>query len=205
MDDAEENHGWTLGVAGDDATTGVWIRDVPVSSSYQPGTDHTPDPGTMCFVTGNAAPGDGAGVNDVDGGKTTLLSPVFDLSDRSWAGLTYWRWYVDETAYDDAFYVDLSNDDGATWHSLEVVTASAYPWVYVEIDDLGSIVPLTDQMRLRFVAEDVGQGSLVEALIDDLEILASDASAHRRPRRSRLRAESAGLSKSGGGGGLIAV
>jgi len=172
VDDAETDQGWTLGVPGDNADTGDWIRADPVGTAYQPEDDHTPDPGTISFVTGNANPGDSAGTNDVDGGRTTLLSPTFDLDGAAWASLSYWRWYTDESNNDDAFYIDISNDGGDNWQSLEVVSASAYPWVKATFDDLASVIPLTDQMQLRFIAEDIGQGSLVEALIDDLEVVA---------------------------------
>ena len=172
VEDGELDQGWQMGVAGDNATTGHWIRANPVGTSYQPEDDHSPDPGTLCFVTGNANPGDGDGTNDVDGGRTTLLSPVFDLSGASWAGISYWRWYTDETNHDDDFKVDISNDGGASWQALELVSDSVYPWVKAEFDDIASIIALTDQMRLRFIAEDIGSGSLVEALIDDLEVVA---------------------------------
>ncbi|MDP6418425.1 MAG: M20/M25/M40 family metallo-hydrolase [Candidatus Krumholzibacteria bacterium] len=172
VEDGEIDQGWQLGVAGDNATTGHWIRADPVGTSYQPEDDHSPDPGTICFVTGNANPGDSPGTNDVDNGHTTLLSPVFDLSEASWAGLSYWRWYTDETSHDDDFFVDISNNGGTTWQVLEIVDDSAYPWVKAEFDDLASIIPLTSEMRLRFIAEDTGSGSLVEALIDDLEVVA---------------------------------
>jgi len=148
------------------------VRADPVGTSYQPEDDHTPDPGSICFVTGNAAPGDPAGTNDVDGGRTTLISPRFDLSGASWASVSYWRWYVDATSEDDVFRVDISADDGDTWQSLESVTESAYPWVRAVFENVGATIPLTGDMRLRFIAEDVGEGSLVEALVDDLEVVA---------------------------------
>lgn len=172
-DDGEASTGWQFSAPGDNATTGHWILADPVGTSYQPEDDHTPDPGTLCFVTGNGPPGGSAGANDVDGGRTTLVSPVFDLAGANWANLSYWRWYTLETAFDDEFVVSISNDGGVTWQTLEVVDASAYPWVKAEFDDLGAIIPLTDQMRLRFVAEDTGQGSLVEALIDDMQVVAT--------------------------------
>ncbi|MCP4547991.1 MAG: M20/M25/M40 family metallo-hydrolase [bacterium] len=172
IEDCETDQGWQLGAAGDDATTGIWIRANPVGTSYQAEDDHSADPGTLCFVTGNADPGDTAGTNDVDGGRTTLLSPIFDLSDATWAGLSYWRWYADATTLDDDFFVDISNDGGDNWQNLETVLESAYPWVKAEFNDLAGIIDLTAQMRLRFVAVDEGGGSLVEALIDDLEVVA---------------------------------
>jgi hypothetical protein len=173
VEDCEADLGWTLGAPGDNASTGIWIRADPVGTSYQPEDDHSADPGTICFVTGNANPGDSAGANDVDDGHTTLISPIFDLDEASWASISYWRWYTDGTNNDDTFRVDISNDAGGSWSELETVTASAYPWMKVEFEDLGSRITLTDQMQLRFIAEDIGSGSLVEALIDDLRIVAT--------------------------------
>ncbi|MBC8205421.1 MAG: hypothetical protein H8E87_07920, partial [FCB group bacterium] len=51
FDDVELETGWTLGVPGDDATSGIWVREDPVESIadngnvVQPENDHTPDPG----------------------------------------------------------------------------------------------------------------------------------------------------------------
>ena len=172
IDDLEIEPGWSSGAPDDDAEFGLWVWSDPVGTAYQPEDDHSPAPGRFCFVTGNAEPGDPAGKNDVDGGKTTLLSPPFDLSRAAWAGLSYWRWFADEVAQDDRFQVDLSNDGGSTWINLEMIRGNAYPWVRVSFDDLGARIPLTEAMRLRFVAEDRGEGSLVEAAVDDLEVLA---------------------------------
>ena len=169
VDDMETDQGWTAGVPGDDATTGLWLRADPVGTEYQPEDDHTPDPGTLCYVTGNSFPGDSAGAQDVDGGATTLLSPVFDLSGATWAEVSYWRYYVVETTYDDVFTVDISNDGGASWTDLETVDATT-PWYRARFELDGGALPLTDQMQLRFIAEDTGGGSLVEALIDDVAI-----------------------------------
>jgi len=167
-DDAETERGWTYGATGDGATTGIWLRADPVGTQYQPEDDHTPDPGHICFVTGNGAPGGGAGDQDVDGGRTSLVSPIFSLEGAVWANVSYWRWYVDATSLDDDFYVYVSNDGGGSWQLLERVTQSAYPWTAAAFRDLGLSLSLTAQMRLKFVAEDVGSGSLVEAAIDDL-------------------------------------
>ena len=75
VNDMESDPGWTVGAAGDAATTGIWVRADPVGTNVggieiQPELDHTTDPGTQCFVTGNAAPSDPVGTNDVDGGRT---------------------------------------------------------------------------------------------------------------------------------------
>lgn len=170
-DDAEMERGWTYGVAGDNATSGIWLRADPVGTDYQPEDDHTPAPGHICFVTGNGAPGGGNGDQDVDGGRTTLVSPQIDLSGAEWAEISYWRWFVDATTQDDVFLVEISDDGGATWHNLETVSATASPWTHAAFSLPGAGVNLTAQMRLRFIASDTGGGSLVEALIDDVMVI----------------------------------
>jgi len=177
QDDAEIDRGWTLGVAGDQATTGRWVREDPVGTSNpsppyigQPEDDHTPNPAAICFVTGNAPPGSAVGTNDVDNGCTTLLSPIYDLSGAHEAVLHYWRWYTNETTLDDPFTIDISSDGGTTWQSLEIVgPGTVQPWIEV-VKFLRCQVTLTGQMRLRFIACDQGQGSIAEALIDDLTL-----------------------------------
>jgi hypothetical protein len=90
-DDFESNLGWTVGDAGDSATTGVWNRGDPEGTPAQPENDHS-SAGTLCWVT-NGSAGGSIGTNDIDGGQTTLLSPLFDLSAHPEAVVSYWRWY----------------------------------------------------------------------------------------------------------------
>ncbi len=177
-DDVEIDRGWTLGLPGDTATTGRWVRVDPVQTVstgtptiiYQPEDDHTPAPGVNCFVTGNGVPGGGPGDQDVDGGCTTLVSPIFDVSGAHEAVVRYWRYYTNETTLDDVFSVDISSDGGTTWAPLERVgPGSAQPWREFE-RAIRCAVTLTSQMRLRFIACDQGGGSLTEALIDDVFI-----------------------------------
>jgi hypothetical protein len=170
FDDAEADLGWTFGIAGDNATSGLWLRADPVGTTYQPEDDHTPAPGHICFVTGNGAPGGAPGDQDVDGGRTTLVSPLIDLSGAEWAEIAYWRWYVDATSLDDDFLVEISDDNGVTWTNLETVGDTASPWTRAAFTLPRPNVDLTAEMRLRFIASDTGNGSLVEALIDDLMV-----------------------------------
>jgi len=176
--DFESDQGWTVGAAGDDATTGIWERVNPNGTSYesgpvQPEDDHTADPGVLCWVTGNAPAGSGQGENDVDGGRTTLLSPLFDLSAHQHAGLRYHRWYTNNTGGSpgqDLWQVDVSNDDGQTWVNVESTSNSLRSWQEVDVE-LSALLDLTDQMRFRFIASDEGDGSVVEAAVDDFVVL----------------------------------
>ena len=171
-----EDTDWQLGVAGDGATGGVWVRVDPVSTWYgnimvQTENDHTEDPGTLCFVTGNAPPGGHSGLEDVDGGCTTLMSPVFNLSGSETAFVNYWRWYAEAgAAIDDEFAVDVSDDGGASWAALERVESMANEWTEVSVD-LTTLIDMTDQVVFRFVACDLNVEGLVEAAIDDFQIV----------------------------------
>jgi len=166
---------WQLGVTGDTATTGVWIRDDPVGTEYggidiQPEDDHTASPGVKCFVTGNGPVGGAAGENDVDGGCTTLMSPTFDLSDALMGFVKYWRWYGEGgLSEDDEFVVEVSSNGGGSWVNLETVISRENSWQVVTVD-LATLIPLTSQVVFRFIACDLNDGGLVEAAIDDFSI-----------------------------------
>ena len=84
--DFEDGQGdWVIGDNSDDATAGIWELAQPNATyndngfQIQPGVDNTPDPGSYCFITGNGYDESNGGFDDVDGGKTTLYSPVFNL------------------------------------------------------------------------------------------------------------------------------
>ena len=174
-DDMEADTGWTAGAPGDGATTGIWNRMDPQPTAAQPGDDHTPDPATICWVTDGLA-GATIGERDVDNGRTTLISPALDLSGQSEAILSYWRWYSNNQGGSpnaDVFTVDVSNDNGATWTNAEVVGPSGAGtgggWFEHSFRVADLIAP-TAEMKLRFIAEDAGAGSIIEAAVDDLLI-----------------------------------
>ncbi len=173
----ETSGGWTVGDAGDDATSGVWERAQPAGTSAAPGADFTSAPGASCFVTQKGVAGGVPGAADVDGGKTTLISPVFDLSSGGapYQRVTarYRRWYSNDLGgwTDDAWRADVSNDGGTSWTNVETVTLGENTWVPVAVDLL-AVVGVPGRLRFRFVPEDAGNGSVVEAAVDDFEIIA---------------------------------
>jgi choice-of-anchor B domain-containing protein len=175
--DMETDQGWTGGVAGDDATTGIWTRGNPLGTLAQTGDDHTPG-GSDCWFTGQGPSGGGLGDNDVDDGTTTLMSPVFDLSNLSEPNISYWRWYVNEAAgapaADDSFAIDISNDSGSNWTSVELLAPQlveqAGGWIQ-SVFRVADYVKPTATVQLRFLARDLNNGSIVEAALDDFQIL----------------------------------
>ena len=182
LEDFEADKGWKSGDASDNATSGMWLRANPVGTRVnqtpvQPEDDHTEGAGANCFVTGNAGVNDAAGANDVDGGKTTLYSPVFDLTSYRNPLLRYYRWYSNNAGASpgqDFWEVHISNDSGKTWVEVERTNETDNSWRKVFFF-AQKLLPLTNKMRLRFVAQDQEPGSLVEAAVDDFEILEVDA------------------------------
>ncbi len=176
-DDFETNRSWTVGP--NTATTGLWIRGVPVATAAQPGSGRT-GTGSSCFFTGQGVVGGTLGAADVDGGLTTLVSPTIDLTGFADATVSYYRWYSNGTSaapYADLFTVDVSVNNGATWTRAETIGPGsvsnpdtnpgwrAASWTF---SSLGLVA--TNQVKLRFIADDAGAGSVVEAAIDDVLI-----------------------------------
>jgi len=171
-DDFETDKGWTAGIPGDDATTGMWERCDPQGTEAQPEDDHTPAPGVNAYITQCAA-GTSQGSYDIDGGTTTLLSPIFDLGGYPNVRVRYYRWYSNDTGSEpgtDYWVVSVSDDSGSTWENLENTNETRRDWTLMEFD-VGSKVDLTDGVQFRFVASDLGAGSLVEAGVDDFSLV----------------------------------
>ncbi|MEM1331006.1 MAG: M14 family zinc carboxypeptidase [Planctomycetota bacterium] len=164
-DGMETDTGWTVGAPADSAFTGVWERAEPQATAAQPGADASPN-GALCWIT-QADAGTGLGSFDIDGGATTLFSPVYDLTGAQDALIEYTLWYSNNqgSAVDDELKVQLSND-GITWTDLEVLTGSTSGWEtrsFVVSDFLS----IADMLQMRVIADDSGGGSIVEAGLDD--------------------------------------
>ena len=134
----------------------------------------------QCWVTGQGPLGGGLGDNDVDGGQTTLVSPALDAAAVADAYVGYWRWFSNNQSaspFEDVFQIDISSDDGATWVPLETVGPDGPEvsggWIFQQFRVADFVAP-TSQVRLRFIAGDLGAGSIVEAAVDDVQILSLD-------------------------------
>ncbi|MEY3143158.1 MAG: hypothetical protein RLY21_1651 [Planctomycetota bacterium] len=160
-------------------TAGGWVAGTPIgtisgSNQSSPSSDATPGSGVRAFVTGLGVAGGTASSQDVDGGPTTLTSPVFDLSDAASASLTVSLWFFCDdiasgtTSQADAFRVEVSN--GGAWVLMEDIrtnlNTSWSPRTYA----IESFVPLTSTVRVRFVTADVGNNSTTEAGVDEFTL-----------------------------------
>ena len=171
-DDFESDLGWSVSTT---ALDGPWERAVPIPHSTclrgNPGEDA--DGSGMCYVTDNAAP---ANCNtDVDDGATTLTSPIMDATVPE-TFVTYWRWYDNtfgNAPNQDTFLVEVSDNGGSTWTTLEIVGPggpdSNGGWIQVSYR-VGDFVANTSQFRIRFTASDTDPQSVVEAGVDGVEL-----------------------------------
>lgn len=171
-DDFQTNQGWS--VSGD-AASGVWERGVPAGDGDRGDPLSDGDGSGQCYLTEN-----GPDDTDVDGGTTVLTSPLMDAlgnGNAVSAVLSYYRWYsndVGNAPASDIFVVEISNNDGQSWVELETVGPAGNEvsggWFHKTFNISDYVTP-TDQMRLRFSASDLGDGSVVEAAVDGIEIM----------------------------------
>ncbi|MFG0259036.1 MAG: GC-type dockerin domain-anchored protein, partial [Phycisphaerales bacterium JB041] len=151
-DNFDDDFGWT--VINENVSAGGWKRSIVQGN---PNDDY--NGGGKAYITGN-----GLGNPDLDGGPTRLLSPTFDLSGLGDPYLGYARWFsaVDST---DRLTVELSDDGGATWATVEDLTDQGNQWVFVS-HRVADYVSLTGDVVVRFSAVDGGSDSRVEGGID---------------------------------------
>ena len=175
--------GWLVGDANDSATAGIWELAEPVATyddennQIQPESDFSDD-GTFCFITGNGFEVNNGGFDDVDGGKTTLYSPIFNIDGLNEVIVTYWRWYtnnVGDNGNNDKWIVSVS-ENGINWTDLENTTQSNTSWEKQRFI-LSDYINLNQSIQFKFIAEDIfydgddgSGGSLVEAAIDNFII-----------------------------------
>ena len=170
--DMENAGDWTGSAPGDNATTGVWVNVDP-NGVFEGATEISPEddhsvPGTMCWVTGQDEAGAAQGGNDVDGGTTTLVSPLFDISSYDGLEVQYHRWYSNNSGNapgEDNWVVQASAQDGS-WVNLENTSATNQSWQMMNFI-LAEHLTLGNSLQFRFVASDLINGSIVEAAVDD--------------------------------------
>lgn len=183
-DALDEAPDWTVDPDDDDtATTGTWALDVPELGSLlgivtQPGADQSPGASKLAFVTGPVR-GLSSTTFDVDGGRTTLESPIFAVESARDPTLVFYHWFVGEDfsvqggpvpVAGAALTVLGSSDGGGTWVELAAITERTAQWTRTALR-LRDRLPITDRMRFRFVVADPSVSGVVEAGVDDLSIV----------------------------------
>jgi hypothetical protein len=158
QDDFQTDQGWL--VQNISLLSGAWQRGVPAGAGDRgdPTTDY--DGSGKCYVTGNCA-----GDCDVDGGPTRLISPQFGLADAGYYQVSYARWFYNDNQDVDRLTVEISNNNGASWVTVESVPHVGTYWVYRTFNVSDYITP-TAQVKVRFSAVDYPNNSITEAGID---------------------------------------
>jgi hypothetical protein len=179
----ESDSGWTAHAPTSTATGGQWIRATPATSTTTtalatPDFDHSPS-GTGCFLTGlGSRTNVSDAASDVDNGYTILLSPRLNLAGLTEPTISYWRWFYTNSvagATADQLIIQISNNDGASWTAVELLTPGAQSrggWIFHEFRVADVIAP-TDSVRVRFIASDTSPESVIEAALDDFSVAAA--------------------------------
>ncbi|MGB0846868.1 MAG: hypothetical protein ACPGSM_09080, partial [Thiolinea sp.] len=173
-DNFDEGSSWTLNPLGDDtASAGQWNHGIPETTRFQAITIQ-PGPvagGGKAMVTGYSA-GATVGSHDIDGGKTTVRSPLIRLPAESGYQLTL-----------DYYFAHLWNTTDADYLHLYVVTqngqrqpifqqrgqAKNQPGIWKTLtSDLSEFSG--QSIYLDIETADGGTGSIVEAAFDNLRI-----------------------------------
>jgi aminopeptidase S len=174
-DTFETATGWTTNASGTDtATTGLWERGDPAATSSngakQLGTTVS---GVNDLVTGRLA-GTDAGTHDIDGGVTSIRSPLIALPTSGTLTLSL-SWYLahgSNSSSADFFRISVVHNGGTTtlFNQAGAATNRNGAWT----SGSWSLSAYAGQsIRLVFSAADASTASLVEAGVDDVRITSS--------------------------------
>lgn len=184
FDGAFDSTKWEIGTFQDDnATAGKWIVATPIPSYVsgvicQPGTDHTTGTG-RCLVTGNAPSStSAAGTADVDGGSTSVVTPMYDISGFQKPIVEYFRWYANDLGINkrnDYWEVTIKEETETIWQErIDYTNCPDYSWRR-NMARVRDYIPTSNKIQLKFTASDnivssaTQQGqSTVEAAVDDI-------------------------------------
>jgi hypothetical protein len=168
-DDFETDKGWAL-AGTNTATTGQWQRANPEATNSsgvkQQGTTVS---GSFDLVTGATA-GASAGVNDLDGGVTTIQSPAIAIPAGGTVTLSFSSYFAHGTnaSADDFFRVQIVGATTATvFQQLGSATDvdAAFAARSVNISQFAG-----QTVRIVISASDNAGASLVEAAVDNVLI-----------------------------------
>ncbi len=176
-DDFETDKGWLVNPGGtDNATKGMWERANPEETShngfiYQLNTTVS---GTNALVTGPLL-GSGVGSHDVDGGITSIRSPQISLpvSNDLILGFSYYLAHFSNAGPEDYLRVSVSGTSNQVIFEENGVSSTerGAQWKRVEFD-LSSFAG--QDVSIFIEIGDIGDATLLEAGIDDLDIILSE-------------------------------
>jgi len=171
-DTGETDEGWTTSFVPlqPGGVDGAWERGVPhiwadPRGAPQADFDHV---GTgKCWLTSNNAV---TSNSDVDNGSAYLTSRVFAIANGD--TLSYAAWYNDyqNTANTgDGLYLQYQTAAAAPWVALRSYPTPSPTWRTARLI-VGTDMPASPTMRIRFIASDASTGSIVECGVDAIKI-----------------------------------
>jgi hypothetical protein len=162
-DDFETDKGWT--VSGF-VFEGDWERGIPVNNNRgDPDSDY--DGSGQCYLTEND-PSDPN--SDIDAGTTILTSPPFDMNTGGVISYAYWIDAGPGSFDEDFLIVSISTDPGGLiWTPVRAHTIAQPIWKLDAIL-IGTEVPASASVRIRFSASDLSVGTIVECAVDAVRV-----------------------------------
>ncbi|MCX6153841.1 MAG: T9SS type A sorting domain-containing protein [Candidatus Kapabacteria bacterium] len=192
IDDFEKQRDWEIGSPDDDNTIGNWVRvkpnelSFPVLGIYKPGNNHTLN-GQNCYTTGIGSTNPDliqSVTESCPNGKTTLISPVYNLSNLQNPTIKYYQYFAQlvlgyedtsKSTADIGLTTELSNDAGKNWKLIRTDTAKETQWNCIKFKFGDFLTPTAlSQIRFTYHGGKGGYGfpaSISSTCIDDFEIL----------------------------------
>ena len=174
-DDFMFDYGWT--VSGE-STGAEWVKDVPILETYRgrecnPSVDLDDDFGDEAFMTGNR--GGDAQFNSVEDGFTMLSSPVMDMSDWSAPVISFRPWLCTRFGDLNSYTVLASNGlDTVTLDTIRPEGQFGYWRDAMEVAIEDSVLAITAEMQVHFVAFNEVEANVVKAAVDQFYAFDSD-------------------------------
>ncbi len=180
-EDFQNMLGWQI--VNSTSVAGGWFQGIPNQTEYtngliaNPGTD-SDDAGPCAMVTGNGIRG--ASCDDVDNGRTQLISPSMDFSGYSNPQLNYDVWFFNASnglPINDTLLIKLAN--GKDEVIVDKFYGAAQEWIKVRDLNVKSFIEPTSTMKLIVEASDQqgALGHIVEAGFDHFFVTDKSASA----------------------------
>lgn len=176
FDNFETDQGWVRNPNGTDtATAGLWERGDPetTNSSGAKQLGNTVS-GTNDLVTGRLA-GSSAGVHDIDGGVTSIRSPLINLPTSGNLQLSFNYYLAHGSNATNADFFRLRIVSGTTATTVFERLGSAADVDAAWASQIASLNSFAGQaVHILIETADAGTASLVEAAVDNVSITASD-------------------------------
>lgn len=170
-DDFDTSLGWTI--SNTSVTDGAFVRANPAGTQGQPEDDDPDATGSFCYITGSA--GGSISDDDLDGGPSRITSPTINLSGGD-ALIRYARWFFNDDGDSDNLTVEISNNGGSSWVTVETVANKAGGWVH-EIFRVSDYVAPSSTTVVRFSASDQPNSSVTEAGVDSFRVQMLDCTS----------------------------